>query len=74
MRTLGTHPSVIPVQWVAVKTHSLLHLIRDLRLSRVVLIVGTKSEGVNDVTEVVTILVILQIRDKLVDAAGGGLE
>lgn len=68
------YPCVISVQWVAVKTHPLFHLIRDLRLSRIILIICTKCQGVNDVTEVVTVLVVLQVRDKFVDTTGGVLE
>lgn len=68
------YPCVVPVQWVAVKTHPLFHLIRDLRLPRIVLIICTKRQGVNDVTEIVTVLVVLQVRDKFVDTAGGVLE
>lgn len=68
------YPCVVPVQWVAVKTHPLFHLICDLRLSRIILIICTKCQGVNDVTEVVTVLVVLQVRDKFVDTTGGVLE
>lgn len=73
-RAANTYPGMITVQWITIKTHSLLHLIRDLRLSRIVFIIRTERERVNDVTEVVTVFVVLQVRDELVDAAGRRLE